>query len=171
MRTIFYDWEFDENGETIKPISIGMVDQNGRELYMINKDYIDAVQSGDYEPSQWLQDNVLKHISENDYIDYAIPFEFFAPIILDFVSDGGMITSRDDVELWAYYAAYDHVRLAQCWGPMIGLPEPIPMFTNELQQHINAYLMPNETIPFEPELEHHPLYDAKWNKQVWEYLR
>jgi|SRR6185436_698448 len=171
MRRIFYDWEFDEDGETVKPISIGMVDENDRELYMINKDYIDAVQSGEYEPSQWLQDNVLKHISENDYIDYAIPFEYFAPIMLDFVSDGGRILSRDDVQLWAYYAAYDHVRLAQCWGPMMNLPEPIPMFTHEIQQYIEDNMRPGIYLGFGPEIEHHPLYDAKWNKKVFECLR
>lgn len=171
MRNIFYDWEFDENGDTIKPISIGMVDEDGRELYMINRDYIDLVQSGEYTPSQWLQDNVLAHISENDYIDYAMPFEFFAPILLDFVSAGGTITSRADVRLWAYYAAYDHVRLAQCWGPMINLPEPIPMFTNELQQYIEDRLPDNQYLAFGPELEHHPLYDAKWNLRAWRSLR
>jgi hypothetical protein len=170
MRRIFYDWEFQEDGETIKPISLGMVDDTYRQLYLINRDYIDSVQSGEIEPSQWLLDNVLAYISEEDYLNYAVPFEDFPDIVLDFVSDFGRVKSRDDVELWAYYAAYDHVRLAQCWGPMIKLPEPIPMFTHELQQYIEDNLQPGQSLP-KQENEHHPVYDAQWNKRVWECLQ
>lgn len=38
------------------------------------------------------------------------------------------------LELWADYAAYDHVALAWLWGRMADLPKGIPMYTNDLQQ-------------------------------------
>ena len=38
------------------------------------------------------------------------------------------------MELWAWYAAYDHVVLAQLWGAMPALPREIPRFTKELRQ-------------------------------------
>ena len=38
------------------------------------------------------------------------------------------------MELWAWYAAYDHVVLAQLWGPMPALPREIPRFTKDLRQ-------------------------------------
>ena len=34
---IFYDTEFIENGRTIELISIGMVAEDGRELYLVNQ--------------------------------------------------------------------------------------------------------------------------------------
>lgn len=167
MNRYFYDWEFEENGETILPISLGMVSNNGRELYLINRDYIDLVESGEHTPIQWIEDNVLKYITDDDYINYGVPYYAIAPIVLDFVSMSGRIKSRDDVELWADYAAYDHVRLAQCFGPMIKLPEPIPMYTNELRQELRRT---NWKPTFKPEQEHHALYDAKWNKKVFDSI-
>ena len=42
---------------------------------------------------------------------------------------------RDEqMELWAWYAAYDHVALAQLWGAMPALPREIPRFTKDLRQ-------------------------------------
>ena len=40
----------------------------------------------------------------------------------------------EPIELWAWYAAYDHVALAQLWGAMPALPREIPRFTHELAQ-------------------------------------
>jgi hypothetical protein len=38
MRTIVYNTEFLEDGRTIELISIGMVDDAGREFYAVNRD-------------------------------------------------------------------------------------------------------------------------------------
>ena len=40
----------------------------------------------------------------------------------------------EQLELWAWYAAYDHVVLAQLWGAMPALPREIPRFTKDLRQ-------------------------------------
>ena len=40
----------------------------------------------------------------------------------------------EQMELWAWYAAYDHVALAQLWGAMPALPREIPRFTKDLRQ-------------------------------------
>jgi 3' exoribonuclease, RNase T-like len=64
-----------------------------------------------------------------------------------------------DLELWADYAAYDHVALAQLWGPMIGLPAGIPMYTNDLQQmkrRLGSGWRPDQS----PEEAHNALADA-----------
>src|SRR6185437_634123 len=37
------------------------------------------------------------------------------------------ITSVPNPQLWAWYAAYEHVALAQLFGRMIDLPDGIPM--------------------------------------------
>ena len=64
-RNIFYDCQFEESPEFgIKLISIGLVDDCGNELYLINKDY-------DWSTCQnkWLINNVLPNIiSSPDFI-------------------------------------------------------------------------------------------------------
>jgi len=175
MHRYFYDLEFEEDGTTIIPISIGMTSDDNRDLYLINREYMQSyIDLEGYEwrgnPSvitPWLSKNVCNHISQESIDLFGFDYEDWGPIILNFISDGGRIKSRDDVELWAYFAAYDHVSLAQNWGPMIQLPEPIPMFTRDLK----AEIVKNRDIPFRPEIEHHALWDAKWNKQVWETYR
>ena len=42
------------------------------------------------------------------------------------------------VELWAWSAAYDHVVLAQLWGPMPALPRELPRLTREMRQRWEA---------------------------------
>src|SRR5215210_7358410 len=49
--------------------------------------------------------------------------------LLAFLTEPG-----EEIELWAWLAAYDHVVLAQLWGPMPALPREIPRFTRELRQ-------------------------------------
>ncbi len=68
-------------------------------------------------------------------------------------------------ELWANYGAYDHVVLAQLWGPMIKLPEGIPMWTHDLQQAIEAAPEGFET-PIQQSGHHNALEDARHNMRV-----
>ena len=51
--------------------------------------------------------------------------------LLDFLD--ARKAARDDVELWAWFAAYDHVALAQLWGAMPALPRSLPRFTREVE--------------------------------------
>lgn len=63
------------------------------------------------------------------------------------------------IELWADYAAYDHVALAQLWGRMVDLPGGIPMYTNDLQQlaaRLGSGWKPDQA----PEDAHSALADA-----------
>lgn len=165
MRYYFYDFEFEENGETIVPISLGMVSEDERELYLINEDYMMDYQRGYIKPKEWLVENVLDHITAEDVSKHGIPRKYWGKIVQDFISNNGRYKSRKEIQLWAYYAAYDHVALAQLWGPMIDLPTPIPMFTHELMQLMEDT---STVINFKPDQEHNALSDAKWNKIVWE---
>ena len=166
----WYDFEFEEDGSTIEPISLGMVAEDGRELYLINKDYIRDWREGFMFPHPWLVNNVLNHISDEEVAKYGTSIDNFSWKILDFISDNGKYKSRDEIELWGHYAAYDHVCLAQLWGPMINLPEPIPMFTHEdmTAKRDQPYL----TRDLNKYPEHHALYDAKFQRlqsEYWQY--
>ena len=79
-------------------------------------------------------------------------------------------------ELWGYYSAYDHVLLAQLFGPMMALPRGFPMWTNDIQQEHERLLRegahPTGVLPPQSEsLAHNALYDARWNMQAWKSLQ
>lgn len=172
IRRIFYDFEFVENGETVIPVSIGMVDEQDKALYIINKPLMLAEYYGEpyywkgkYEcnASKFVQDEVYKHISRKDVEEFGAQPEEWADIIHGFISNGGEIKSRDQVELWGYFSSYDHLCLAQCFGTMMQLPEPIPMNTHDVLTINNGKI-----IDFTPMIKHHPVYDAFWTKKVYD---
>jgi hypothetical protein len=68
---------------------------------------------------------------------------------------------RDNVQLWAWYGAYDHVTLAQLWGPMISLPSHIPMHTNDLKTEVLR--LGGISIPPQRSGNHNALEDARYN--------
>jgi hypothetical protein len=161
----WYDWEFNEDGRTIDPISLGMVSEDGRELYLINSTYFKQWNSGLVTPNQWVIDNVINEIPFADRIEYGQNIHIFAPLVLNFISAGGKYDNRDDIELWGHCSAYDHVCLAQLFGPMINLPEPIPMFTNDDMTIKGLQQPPSRPDTFP---KHHALADAKFQKLQWE---
>lgn len=183
MTRIYYDTEFLENGRTIELISIGMVADNGREYYAVNRDMpvrrirknewlmANVVPSlpkapGDarlYQPKRWLFNYASPHVKQRHVI---------AREVRDFIlgTDPDMLPY---VELWADWGAYDHVVLCQLFGRMIDLPEGIPMWTHDLRQEIERLGAPDP-----PRLsgtqagmyEHNALHDAREVKYRYEWL-
>lgn len=82
--------------------------------------------------------------------------------------DMGVVKHRDDIQMWAWYGAYDHVRLAQCWGPMIDLPPHIPMLTHDLKSE--AMRLGNPQMPKQQGAEHNSLADAIGNHEKAKFL-
>lgn len=164
-----YDWEFKEDGKTIEPISLGMVDDNDRELYIIYQPAVVAFREREYfnrldQTDLWLRDNVFNHISEYDSMQLlSYTKEDMAQKVYNFICDG--LSYGDQAELWGYFAAYDHVCLSQLFGRMIDLPGPMPMYTNELMTIRNGRNKPARpsSLP-----EHHALMDAKYQKLVFD---
>jgi hypothetical protein len=149
----FYDCEFIEDGTTIELVSIGAVDEDGREFYAV---------STEFDPDRaipWVRDHVLPKLPSP--ADRAwrsrrkIRDDLFA-----FLS-----APREPIELWAWYAAYDHVALCQLWGGMPALPRAIPRFTHELRQLWEDRGRP--AIPDPPADQHDALADARHNLARW----
>ncbi len=161
----FYDWEFEETGKIILPISLGIVSEDNRHLYLINQSYFYWIDHGKANPNQWVIDNVLSHLTEEDIDKFGVSYIDIARIVLNFLSDNGRYTSRDEIELFAWYGAYDHVTLAQLWGPMINLPQPVPMFTREIEDFRRGQLIIPRNQDKYP--EHHALYDALYQKELY----
>lgn len=168
----FYDFEFEENGKTIIPISLGMVSEDDRTLYLINAEYAKTYRDLEAyywrnEPSvisQWLSQNVMNQITDADIEEFGVNYESWPNIVHKFISNDGKIGSRKDVQLWGYYGAYDHVALAQIYGSMVNLPEPIPMFTRETMQIAPV----GAEYPTRTTQEHHALNDALYQKEIYE---
>ena len=124
-----------------------MACEDGREYY--------AVSTG-FDPGRagpWVRRNVLDKLPSP-----ADPAWRGRATIRDELADF-FAAGDGDVELWAWYAAYDHVVLAQLWGTMPELPRSIPRFTNELRQ-----LWETAGYPSIPDLaadKHHALADAR----------
>ncbi|MEJ7772005.1 MAG: polyadenylate-specific 3'-exoribonuclease AS [Geodermatophilaceae bacterium] len=157
MRRYFYDTEFIENGSTIDLISIGMVDETGREFYAV---------STEFDPEQaipWVRRHVIEKLPPP-----ASPLwrsrRKIRDDLLAYLSGPG-----EEIELWAWYAAYDHVALAQLWGPMTELPRSIPRYTCELRQRWQDLGCPE--LPSAGQDAHNALADARHNLARWRVLR
>lgn len=184
MTRIWYDTEFLEDGKTIDLISIGMVREDDRTYYAVNSD----VNWAAILKHDWLLRNVVPHLpldyrrTLDEYLTtnykagisgsfppllnltdtYVKPHQVIASEVRDF------ILAVPDPQLWAWYAAYDHVVLCQLWGPMTRLPKGVPMWTGDVKQEAerlgNPDLSPG-AVGFHPVNEHDALADA-WLTRV-----
>lgn len=115
---------------------------------------------GDYDDEEcndWVKANVLPHVAGKS----RLPLGAIATEIKKFVGD-------DIPEFWGYYADYDWVVFCQVFGAMIYLPKGWPMFCRDLKQL--ACDKGNPKLPDQSSTEHDALNDARWNKQVYEFL-
>lgn len=180
MTKIAYDTEFLEDGKTIELISIGLVSDTGREYYAVASDCPwDRIKEHD-----WLVRNVVPSLPivgktaldaycaspsnlhprpplnmlDLDRKDTRVkPRWVIANEVRDFI-----LHDAPGVELWADYAAYDHVVLCQLWGTMMQLPNGIPMWTHDLQQKMEQHGLTDQDFEPQPGAEHHALSDAKY---------
>lgn len=176
MTALDYDLEFLEDGRHIELISIAMVRDNGDEYYAVNRN----MPKRRIRKHEWLMANVVPGLpkAHGDQRNHQIGWLFnpydprvkgkkqIADEVRDFIRAAG-----PDVELWANYGAYDHVGLAQLWGPMINLPEGVPMFTNDIQQEARRLGLSWDDLPKQESGEHNALADARHNQVVRRWLK
>jgi hypothetical protein len=167
---IFYDWEFLENGNTIIPIAFGAVAEDGRECYVINKDF--ALAFTDNEPyfyknemylpedHNWLMTNVFAHISAQDIETYGVPENQMKFFVGAFLTNDG---KDPEPRLWGFCGAYDHVATAWLWGPMVEAPHWFPYWTNDIKT-FDSDARPQRPTEW---TEHHALYDAKYQQLMY----
>lgn len=173
---IFYDTEFIDDGKTIDLVSIGMIREDGTELYAVSSEF-NALKLQD---NPWLVENVwpslptYKHPGTvrcycgPGHLDTNNPEVRSRAQIARLVAD--FILNTPDPQLWAYYSAYDHVALAQLWGAMINLPHGIPMQTDDIVTAAKfAGLTPSD-LPKQADGHHNALADARHNRVMAEYI-
>ena len=150
---IFFDTEFIEYPNTIDLISIGMVRQDGKELYMISSEF-DASKA-----DEWVVENVLNQIGEDE------PRHTMAEIknaVREFVGD------HDKLQFWANHSGFDWVVFCWIFGAMVDLPEGYPTYCNDIKQ-LEVQLGEPE-LPPQAEGRHNALEDAKYNAEIYKFL-
>jgi hypothetical protein len=157
----FYDCEFIEDGRVIDLVSIGVVDEHGREFYAVSTEFDDR------NALPWVRRNVLDQLPSP-----ANPAWRSRERIREDLFEFLMVPLRgrpdESLELWAWYAAYDHVALAQLWGQMPALPRAIPRFTKDLRQLWDDLGRPS--LPNSVGERHDALVDARHNLARWEAM-
>jgi hypothetical protein len=148
----FYDCEFIEDGRVIDLVSIGMVDERGREFYAVSTEFDDT------HALPWVRRNVLDKLPSPGDRAWRSRERIRADLY-EFMTGPG-----EEIELWAWYAAYDHVALAQLWGAMPELPREIPRFTKDLRQRWDDLGCP--PLPATAG-RHDALVDARHNLLRW----
>jgi len=155
----FYDCEFIEDGRTVDLVSIGVVDEFGREFYAVSTQFDDS------RAVPWVRRNVLDKLPSPADPAWRSR-ERIRDDLYEFLIEP--VRGRDEqIELWAWYAAYDHVALAQLWGAMPALPREIPRFTKDLRQ-----LWDDKGRPALPGAQgrHDALVDARHNLARWQAM-
>ncbi len=184
---VFIDTEFIEDSKTIDLISIGMVNENGKEYYAINSDCkFDRA-------NDWVKENVFPPIGLKIQNEFKKMTKIKFPkekTLLNFYRNKAVIAkeielflkgnnSSQDLEIWCDYGHYDYVVICQLYGEMIDLPDIFPYYFNDIQSlarqlsRIKNYpVLLNTILP--PDLEtdgnHNALLGAKSCKLRYEYL-
>ncbi|MFM9675805.1 hypothetical protein [Streptomyces brasiliscabiei] len=166
---IFYDTEFIDDGTTIDLVSIGMVREDGAELYAVSSQFnVFKLQAnpwlvGNVWPSlpSYRHDGTLRCHCGPGHLDTGHPDVRPRIQIANLVAK--FILDTPDPQLWAYYSAYDHVALAQLWGPMINLPAGIPMQSDDIVTEAKRLGLRPADLPQQPDGLHNALADARHN--------
>ena len=150
----FYDCEFIEDGRIIDLVSIGVVDGAGREFYAISTEFDDR------PAVPWVRRNVLDRLPSPGDPAWRSR-ERIRTELYEFLTEPLRRGAATELELWAWYAAYDHVVLAQLWGAMPALPREIPRFTKDIRQLWDDKGRP--PLPSAEAQRHDALVDARHN--------
>ena len=153
----FYDTEFIEDGVTIDLVSIAVVSEDGeREYYAV---------SSEHDPSRaipWVREHVLAKLPPPASPRWRTRAQIRDELL------GFLTAGPGEVELWAWFGAYDHVALCQLWGAMRALPRPLPRFTRDLRQRWEDVGSP--PLPPDPPDAHDALADARHDLERWRVI-
>lgn len=179
------DTEFIEHGRKIDLVSIGVVAEDDRELYM-------QLTSAEFEKaSDWVWRNVMPHLRHFDF-QYRTR-SCHAPRADDYDHKGARcVADRTGCpwrhqseatmalrefcdpekygppEFWGYFADYDWVAICQLFGEMSALPKGWPMYCHDIEQLRES--MGNPELPSHGIDEHDALADARWNRTAYYQL-
>ena len=145
------DTEFIARPFAIDLVSIGLVAEDGRELYA------ESSEADWSKATPWLLENVRPQLEgkgiSREEIGYA----------LRTFTDG----DRDPV-FWGYFPAYDWVGFVGLFGGLEELPFHYPQLCLDIKQW--AIELGDPELPHQEGGRHHALLDARWTRQAWAFL-
>lgn len=164
---ICFDTEFIEDGRTIDLISIGLVREDGKTYYAVNRDMpVRRVRK-----HSWLMENVVPSLpwvygDQRNHMPKRWLFNYHDPAVKprQQIADEIVTFAGTDPEFWAWYADYDWVVLCQLFGTMMDLPPGWPMFCRDFRQVTDGAALSKQDAQDGP--EHHALSDARWLYRV-----
>jgi len=132
----FLDTEFIEDGTILDLISLAIVSEDDRELYVLN--------SGArlMRADNWVKQHVLQYlpgvsINENKDIvcdnKYCNPLHNWMPMHKIMLAVIKFIGDDQTPVFWVDYGAYDWVAFVRCFGRLIDLPKNFPMYFRDFQ--------------------------------------
>ena len=157
---IFFDTEFTGLHQDTTLISIGMIAEDGRELYCELDDY-NKTQIDD-----WLKDNVIQNLFNTNPINNEKLKK----------SIEGFIKPYDTVEMWSDCLSYDWVLFNQIWGHAFNIPKtiyyiPFDICTLFKIKGIDPDINREEFAEIKGVIKkHNALFDAKVIKKCYEKL-
>lgn len=188
----FLDCEFIDDGITIDLISIGIVCEDGRELYLQSLDIMVA------SIPIWVWSNVIPHLQQCPSMQISLHLqnnlnrtirahrerlerhteylcgngcpwrtrEQIKQEILSFLDPA----QYGNLELYGWCAGYDFVTFCQLFGTMMDLPQGYPHYMKDLQQILDDRGISDNDLPQQELGLHNALADARWNRYLWTYL-
>ena len=192
---------FGKKSHFIDLISIGIVAEDGREYYAISNEwkYNDAddwVKQNVIAPIyiKEVSGDTRNRLSCNDFHwIFGKSNDKIAEEIKHFCNPELFLhnNAEPEIEFYGYYADYDWVLFCSLFGKMIDLPNGFPMYCKDLKQMIDEKagdLLLNKSLniknskdalriikemvnyPIQQD-EHNALCDAKWNYQLFNFLK
>lgn len=155
----YLDTEFIDKGYTVDLISIGVLSEDGRELYAISTDF-DPLAASD-----WVRENVLANLEPRDSGCWK-SVELIRAELLSFVG-------ADEPEFWTWGGGtYDWFAVMQIVGGADNLPEGWRYYANELMQWCGQMGLDTHDlrIPEQAADAHNALADARHDRVIYEFL-
>ena len=147
----FLDTEFNDLGDRIDLISIGIVREDGLEWYAESSD------SDHSKFNPWLLENVAPKLRP----EKAIPRQRIIKEIRCFLA------GDSECEFWGYYCSYDWVVFCQLFGGMLSLPKEVKKYIHDLKVFQSLHGISPSIPSFEE--DHNALCDARRIRS--DYLR
>ncbi|SRR6266567_475042 len=188
----FMDTEFIDDGKMIDLVSIGIVCEDGREYYA------QSVEFDHRKASEWVKDNVLKHLLMCPWADVTHEISGLYRTDRAFhKAQGGQCVDQhrglihncpwrsrfqlkrdlqyffhqnETNELWGWCAGYDWVAFCQIFGTMMDVPKNLPHYIHDFQQVLDGRGIADDELPEQEEGLHNALADAHHLKRLWGYI-
>lgn len=196
----FHKPMFSKRRHFIDMISIGIVSEDNRGLYFLSSEY-NYKDADDWVKKNVIIPAYIKEVHGDmrnsvDARDFqkvvGYPIGRIAQEVIKWIG------KDSNISFYGYYSDYDWVLFCSMFGRMIDLPKGFPMYCIDLKQSLDekvakltnsdflTHFHVETPLSFKEKLElvkttninypqqnneHHALHDAKWNKDLYEFLQ